>query len=358
MRLFTRRAAVSFAMGLLLTQLVTNGHADPEPAAESKDAAGGLAIQGAGSTFAAPIIKQWMEAFGAAHPELRLSYDAVGSGEGIDRFLAGTLDLAASDAPLKPAQAAGVAAGAQQIPITAGLIVLTYNLPGIESPLNMPRDVYPDIFLGRISRWDDPRIAAANPGVKLPHKLIQVVARQDSSGTTFAFTNHLGTISPDWVKGPGIGKQVDWPGGAMIARGNEGVAQRVKLTEGAIGYVEYGFAARLQLPMAWLENRAGGLIAPGPETGARALVGGSDSIPENLTVLIPDPEGARSYPIVTYTWALVYDRYPQAAKAQAIRGLLRWSLTEGQTQAQSLGYIPLPDNAVKAALAAVETIGG
>jgi len=342
--------ALSFAAGLLLAPLTGGTWA--------ADATEKLAIRGAGSTFAAPIIQQWMETFGAAHPELRLSYDAVGSGEGIDRFLAGTLELAASDAPLKPEQVAAVTAGAHQIPVTAGLIVLTYNLPGIASPLNLPRDVYPDIFLGHISRWDDPRIAAANPGVKLPHKLIQVVARQDSSGTTFAFTNHLGAINPDWVKGPGIGKQIDWPGGAMVARGNEGVAHRVKLTEGSIGYVEYGFAARLNLPMAWLENRAGGLIAPGPETGARALVGGSDSIPENLTVLIPDPEGARSYPIVTYSWALVYDRYPNAATAQAIQALLRWSLTQGQAQAESIGYIPLPANAANAALAEVETIGG
>lgn len=341
---------LSCAAALLLTPLTSR-----TSAAEATEP---LAIHGAGSTFAAPVIHKWMETFGTAHPELRLSYQAVGSGEGVDRFLAGTVDLAASDAPLKPEQVAAVAAGAHQIPVTAGMIVLTYNLPGIAAPLNLPRDVYPDIFLGRISRWDDPRIAAANPGVALPHKLIQVVARQDSSGTTFAFTNHLGAISADWVEGPGIGKRIDWPGGAMVARGNEGVAQRVKLTEGAIGYVEYGFAARLQLPMAWLENRAGGLIAPGPETGARALVGGSDSIPENLTVLIPDPEGARSYPIVTYSWALVYDRYPDAAKARAIQGLLRWSLTEGQAQAETIGYIPLPANPVQAALAEVEAIGG
>ena len=358
MHAFARIAALSLAAGLLLTQFASTGRAAEGPVTPSQDARGGLAIHGAGSTFAAPLVKKWMASFGAAHPELRLSYDAVGSGEGIDRFLAGTVDIAATDAPLKPEQATGVAAGVHQIPITAGMIVLTYNLPGIESPLNFPRDVYPDIFLGKIFRWDDPRIAAANPGVKLPPKLIQVVARQDSSGTTFAFTNHLGAISQDWAKGPGIGKQIDWPGGAMIARGNEGVAQRVKITEGSIGYVEYGFAERLHLPMAWLENRAGGLIAPGADTGSRALVGGSDTIPENLTVLIPDPEGARSYPIVTYSWALVYDRYPDSAKAQAIQGLLRWSLTEGQAQSEAMGYIPLPANAAEAALAEVETIGG
>lgn len=359
---FDRIAAVSLAIGLLLTQLAACGRAPEESANENhardKGAGGGLAIQGAGSTFAAPLFKKWMESFGAAHPELRLSYDVVGSGEGIDRFLAGTVDIAATDAPLKPEQAAGVAAGTHQIPVTAGMIVLTYNLPGVESPLNLPRDVYPDIFLGRVSRWDDPRIAAANPGVRLPPKLIQVVARQDSSGTTFAFTNHLGAISQDWAKGPGIGKQIDWPGGAMVVRGNEGVAQRVKITEGSIGYVEYGFAERLHLRMAWLENRAGGLIAPLADTGSRALAGGSDTIPENLTVLIPDPEGARSYPIVTYSWALVYDMYPDSAKAEAIQAMLRWALTDGQAQAEAMGYIPLPENAAQAALAEVEMIGG
>lgn len=318
----------------------------------------GTTLTAAGSSFAAPIFNQWIEAYIAQHPELALTYNSVGSGEGIDRFLAGTVDIGATDAPLRPEEAARVQDGVAQIPVTAGMIAIAYNLPGIRGPLNLPRDVYPDIFRGTIYRWDDPRIAVANPGMELPPKLIQVVARLDSSGTTFAFTNHLAAISEAWAKGPGIGKLIDWPGGAMVARGNEGVAGRIKLTEGSIGYVEAGFAERLQLALAWLENRAGGFVAPNVETGQRALAGGSDEIPEDLAVVITDPAGSRSYPIVTYTWALLRQRDADPDRADAVKTLLRWALTEGQSYAEALRYVPLPDNVAQAALAEIDRIGG
>jgi phosphate transport system substrate-binding protein len=313
-------------------------------------------IQGAGSSFAAPIFQRWLEIYGAQHPELVMSYESVGSGEGIDRFLAGAIDIGATDAPLRPEEAAEVGGPYLQIPATAGMIAIAYNLPGVAGPLNLPRDVYPDIFLGEISRWDDPRIAAANPGVALPAKLIQVVARQDSSGTTFAFTNHLAAISADWAAGPGVGKLLDWPGGTMVARGNEGVAGRIKITEGSIGYVEAGFAQRLHLPLAWLENRSGGFVAPNAETGQRALAGGSDAIPEDLSVVITDPPGARSYPIVTYTWALLRAGDGDDAKGNAVEELIRWVLTDGQSYADALWYVPLPDNVVQAGLAELKTL--
>lgn len=353
------KASKRFARALLAVLagglLAACGERSAEP---TQNASAGMTITGAGSSFAAPIFNKWIEVYAAKRSDLVLTYDSVGSGEGIDRFLAGTVDIGATDAPLRPEDAAAVQDGVVQIPVTAGMIAIAYNLPGIQGALNLPRDVYPDIFRGAIYRWDDPRITAANPGMELPPKLIQVVARLDSSGTTFAFTNHLAAISEPWAKGPGVGKHIDWPGGAMVARGNEGVAGRIKLTEGSIGYVEAGFAERLQLPLAWLENRAGGFIAPTVETGQRALAGGSDAIPEDLAVVITDPAGSRSYPIVTYTWALVRQRHADPAKADAIRTLLRWALSEGQTYAEALRYVPLPDNVAQAALRELERIGG
>jgi len=329
--------------------------AENEPRVSSTDDPA-MHITGAGSSFAAPMFNKWFEVYAEDHAELSLSYDSVGSGEGIDRFLAGTVDIGATDAPLRADEAAKVGGPYLQLPVTAGMIAIAYNLPGVAGPLNLPRDVYVDIFRGTLDRWDDPRIAAANPGVALPHKLIQVVARQDSSGTTFAFTNHLAAISDQWKAG--VGKLIDWPGGTMVARGNEGVAGRIKITEGSIGYVEAGFAQRLHLPLAWLENRGGGFVAPNTETGQRALAGGSDAIPEDLSVVITDPAGARSYPIVTYTWALLSSgNGDDPAKGEAIEELIRWILTDGQGYADALWYVPLPDNVVQAALAELQDAG-
>lgn len=327
-----------------------------EEAASAVPAAGVQAISAAGSSFAAPIFKHWLQVYGDARGQLALSYDSVGSGKGIERFLAGSVDLGATDAPLRPDEAAEVDGGFAQLPVTGGMIAIAYNLPGVDGPINLPRDVYPDIFLGEVYRWDDPRIAAANPGIDLPAKVIQVVARRDSSGTTFAFTNHLAAISDAWADAPGVGKKIDWPGGAMEANGNEGVAQRIKITENAIGYVEAGFAERLGLSLAWLENRAGGLVQPNVETGRRGLAGGADAPPSDLTRTIPDPRGARSYPIVTYTWALARGDYGSPEKTAAVHDLLRWILTDGQADAESLYYVPLPENLMQAALAELDAL--
>jgi phosphate transport system substrate-binding protein len=357
MHSFSHTAAMMSCAFLLLLPL---GACKPSPEGKTKavGSATELSLTFAGSTFAAPIFQRWIESYGASHPELQLSYDAVGSGEGIARFLAGTADVGVTDVPLKSAEAATVKGGVLQIPITAGMIAITYNLPGVKGPLNLPRDVYVDIFLGNIYRWDDPRLVRANPGINLPHKLIQTVARLDSSGTTFAFTNHLAAISEKWANGPGVGKVIDWPGSTMVARGNEGVAQRIKVTEGSIGYVESGFADRLRLPLSWIENAAGGFVAPTVETGQRALTGGSDAVPKDLELIITDPEGARSYPIVTYSWVLLRGRYDDPDRSAALVDMIKWALTAGQRYAEPLRYVPLPDNVAKAVLAKLSAAGG
>lgn len=301
-------------------------------------------ISGAGATFPAPLYKKWIEEYQKAHKDVEISYEAVGSGEGIKRFLKQDVDFGASDAAMSDEQMDMVARGAKLIPATAGTIVLLYNLKGLTGPLKLPREVYVGIFSGAIKVWNDPRITQANPGLNLPASDIILVARLDSSGTTFAFTNHLSAINPGWRdRGPGVGTLVQWPKNSMTARGNEGVAGRVKLTDGAIGYVEYGYAQRAGLPMAWLENKAGNFVQPAPSSGLDTLLNTQDEMPANLRMFMPDPPGKNSYPMVTYSWILLYGTYPDEKKGAVVKDFVKWGVTDGQRIAESLGYCPLPD---------------
>lgn len=294
---------------------VETGSVGQAPLADSM-----LHIQGAGATFPAPLYEKWIEVYQKNHPQVQFSYDAVGSGEGVQRFISESVDFGASDAAMNDHEMAQVKRGVWLIPVTAGMVVLAYNIWGLEGELKLGRDVCADIFLGKIKRWNDPKIQASNPDLTLPDMDITPVARLDSSGTTYAFTNHLTAISDYWRNdGPGTSKQIDWPARTMQVRGNEGVAQRIKISEGAIGYVEYGFAKRLGLPMAWLRNRAGKFVKPEAQTGEHALDSSADSFPANLRLFIPDPKGAGSYPIVSYSWLLLYDIYPNASKAAALK---------------------------------------
>ena len=208
------------------------------------------------------------------------------------------------------------------------MVVLAYNVPGLHSELKLPRDVYPAILPGQILRWDDPRIQQVNPGLSMPHLNIVIVARQDSSGTTFALTNHLAAISLAWrERGLGVGKLIEWPSGAMLASGNEGVASRIKISEGSIGYIEFGFAKRLGLPMALLQNKAGRFIAPDDAAGLQALAEASAKTPAELNQSIVDPSGADAYPIVTFSWLLLYRQYAEAEKGTAVRDFVSWGLS-------------------------------
>jgi len=299
-------------------------------------------LRGAGATFPAPLYKAWIERFQQDHRNAAIGYESIGSGEGIARFTEGGLDFAASDvaAPTTGDERSdGIGA---QFPVTAGLVTLAYNLPGVGAKLRLPRSVYADIFLGRIRRWDDPRIAAANPGARLPSRDILVGARVDSSGTTFAFTSHLATISPAWAEsGVGVGKKVNWPDFVKLARGNEGVAAQIKGSEGSIGYVEYGIARRLGLTFATLENKDGKYVAPSPEAGAASINQSSYLGLDNLKSSILDPSGAGAYPIVSYSWLILRWDYP-ADKLRLVNAFVDYILGDGQRIALELGYVPLP----------------
>jgi phosphate transport system substrate-binding protein len=241
---------------------------------------------------------------------------------------------------------------------TAGMVVLAYNVPGLQGELKLLRDVYPGILSGQIRYWDDPKIQTVNPGVGLPHRNIVIVARHDSSGTTFALTNHLAAVSLAWrEQGLGVGKLVEWPASAMLASGNEGVASRIKISEGSIGYVEYGFAKRLGLPMALLQNKAGKFVAPDDASGTQSLAEASAKTATGLNQSIVDPSGPNAYPIVTFSWLLLYRKYDDLQKRSAVRDFVAWGLSSGQAFSQKLGYLPLPGEVVASGEQALGSVG-
>ena len=295
-----------------------------------------------------------------AHPQTVVTYDSVGSGEGIRRFIGRDVkgdekvDFGASDAALQDSDIALVPEGVVMLPVTAGGVALAYNLPGVPEELKLSRRAYAGIFLGEIKNWSDPVIAAANPGVKLPKLTIVTVVRQDASGTTFAFTKHLDAISEKWRSKFGPSTLVDWPGNAMRAKGNEGVAGLLSQSIGALGYVGYEFAHKYGLRVARIENQAGNFVLPNEESLRAAL--SSAQMPENMRVFVPDPAGPEAYPIATFTWILLRKSYGDSAKAQSIRDLFAWTLGDGQQFASSLGYVPLPPEVVGKAQAALQTV--
>jgi phosphate transport system substrate-binding protein len=244
--------------------------------------------------------------------------------------------------------------GALVVPVTAGEVVIAFNLPDLGTDLRLSRETYAGIFLGTITNWSDPRIARDNPGVKLPRLTIVTVVRQDGSGTTFAFTKHLDAISDTWHTRYGAATLIDWPGRAMRASGNEGVAARIKQSVGSIGYVGFEFARRVGLQTALVQNRAGRFVAPSEQNGASAV--GEVDLPENMRAYVPDPAGRESYPIVTLSWILLRQTYRDPRMAGEVRDLLRWCLTDGQSYAAALGYIPLPRNIVDRSLAQLEKV--
>jgi phosphate transport system substrate-binding protein len=315
---------------------------------------GGIALSGAGATFPAPLYKKWLEVYRTHHPQVLVSYDPIGSGDGVQQFIAGAVDFGASDAAMTDAEMADVSRGVQLVPAVAGSVVLAYNLEGLGGPLKLTREVYVDIFLGHIKAWNDPRIQQINPNLKLPRMDIALVVRQDGSGTTYAFTNHLSAISDEWRdRGPDVGRLLQWPGNTMAARGNEGVAGRIKLSRGAMGYVEYGIARRAGLTMAWLENNAGEFVQPHGGSGLASLL--NIQMPENFRVFEPDPTGEDAYPIVTYSWLLLYRHYDET-KAAALKDYVTWCLTDGQELSESLGFVRLPPRVVSRAVRAVGSI--
>jgi phosphate transport system substrate-binding protein len=320
---------------------------------------GGILVKGAGSSFDAPLFKRWFTVYHDSHPNILVKYAAVGSGEGVRRFIGNNIspdqaiDFGASDAAMSDAQLAETNNTTLMVPVTSACVVLAYNLPGFHGDLKLSRQAYAGIFLGEIKTWNDPIIAKANPGVRLPNLTIVTIVRNDSSGTTFAFTNNLAAINDRFRSQFGPATLVNWPGNAMRANGNESVAGLIQKSEGSIGYIGYEFASRLGLDMAALENKEGDFVQPSQQSCENGLA--LAELPDNLRAFVPDPTGADSYPIVTFSWVLVRKGHEDQV-AVPLRDLLRWCLQDGQRYASQLGYVPLPQPVVEKALRAVNGI--
>jgi phosphate transport system substrate-binding protein len=310
-------------------------------------------LNGAGATFPAPLYQRWIAEFTKANPNVQINYQAVGSGTGITNFTQGIVNFAGSDAAMTDEQIAKVKQGVVLIPATAGSIVLAYNLPGVES-LKLSREAYSEIFVGKITKWNDPTIAKANEGVKLPDTAITVCERSDGSGTTFVFTKHLSAISPDFKTQVGEGTTVTWPTG-VAGKGNDGVTALIKQTPGAIGYVEYGYAKNNKLTFAQLQNKSGAFVAATAESGAATL--NSTQFPSEILRAWPsDPDAKDAYPISTFTWLLLYKKYDNKENLDVLKKFVTYGLSDGQKFADELGYIPLPKEVAAKSEAALKSV--
>ncbi len=302
-------------------------------------ALGQLLINGAGATFPNPLYSRWFQEYAKVDPSVRFNYTAIGSGGGQKQLLEQTVDFGATDSPMSEANLAKAPGKILHIPTVAGAVALTYNLPG--SPrLRLDGAAVAGIFLGRITKWNDGRLGALNPGVRLPGSDIVVVHRSDSSGTSYIFTDYLSGASKEWETRVGRNTSVKWPAG-LGALGNEGVSGQVKQLPGAIGYVELAYVRENKLPFAEIKNAAGRFIAPSLESVTEALA--AASIPDDFRFSMVNPPGERAYPIAGASWLLVYERQKDRVKGRKLVEFLNWASTKGQAMAPALDYAPLPE---------------
>jgi phosphate transport system substrate-binding protein len=341
---------VAAALSLYCTKPGSNAGADSTGASSAGSTAsaagtvsGGADLTGAGATFPYPIYSKWFSMY-AAKTSVNINYQSIGSGGGIRQLSEGTVDFGATDGPMNDAEL-GKAKGGPilHIPTVIGADVIVYNLPGVETGLKLDGGLLADIFLGKIRKWNDSRIAKDNPGVTLPDRPVLVVHRSDGSGTTYIFTDYLSTVSKDWIAGPGRGKDVQWPVG-LGGKGNEGVAGQVKQLPGAIGYVELAYAKQNRLTYASIKNASGKFVAPSVETATAAAEGVAAKLPpdSDYRLSIVNAPGENAYPISSFTWIILYQNQRDAAKGKKLVDFLKWALTEGQAQVTSLDYAPIP----------------
>ncbi|CAN5686508.1 phosphate ABC transporter substrate-binding protein PstS [soil metagenome] len=304
--------------------------------------AGAVMLTGAGATFPFPLYSKWFSTYSQSN-QVRVNYQSIGSGGGIRQLTEGTVDFGASDAPMNEEELTR-APGTLHFPTVAGAVAVTYNLPELSQPVRIDGTVLGDIFLGTITRWNDPRLQALNPGVQLPARDILVVHRTDGSGTTYVFTDYLNSASTAWQSRVGMGKAVRWPTG-LGGKGNEGVAGQVRQTPGAIGYVEQVYAQQNNLSTAAVMNRAGEFVQPTIEATVAAASAVADQLGAqgDFRVSIVNAEGAGVYPISAFTYLLIPQQIQDCTRARAMADLTRWALTDGGTMARELGFAPLPD---------------
>ena len=299
----------------------------------------------AGATFPAAIYQKWFEEYHKLHSGTEINYQSIGSGGGIAQLTGGTVDFGASDMPMTDDQLSKLKVKAFHFPSVLGAVVPTYNVPGVAADLKFTPETLAGIFLGTIAKWNDPRLAKDNPGVKFPNEDIQVIHRSDGSGTTFVWTDYLSKVSPEWKSKVGANTSVSWPVG-LGGRGNEGVAGLLKQTPYSIGYVELVWAAQNKLTIGLVKNASGNFVKASVESVTEAAAGAAKEIPADFRISITNAPGKQAFPISSFTYLLIPSQIPDAAKGDAIKGFLQWMLADGQKYAAGLFYAPLPKEIV------------
>src|SRR5438874_10398323 len=318
----------------------------------SANASAQMMINGAGATFPYPIYSKWFDEYAKVDPSVRFNYQSIGSGGGQKQILSQTVDFGASDGPMSDDNLAKAPGKLLHIPTVAGAVVVTYKLPG-NPALKLDRDTIAGMYLGQIKKWNDAKLAALNPGVKLPDQDIVVVHRSDGSGTTFIFTDYLSKISSEWKSKAGNNTSVNWPVG-IGGKGNEGVSGQVKQTPGAVGYVELIYAIQNKMPYADVKNSAGEFVKATPDSVTAALA--TAQIPDDFRFSMTNAPGKDAYPICGATWLLVYEQQKDPAKGKKLVEFLKWAATKGEAMAKTLDYAPLPENIQQRVLNRVEQI--
>lgn len=312
-------------------------------------------INGAGATFPYPLYAKWFSEYAKVNSAVKFNYQSIGSGGGIKQINARTVDFGASDKVLSDAELKAAPGELLHIPTVMGAVVVTYNIPGVTKGLRLTPETLTNIYLGKITKWNDPKLTKDNPKVALPNAPIVVVHRTDGSGTTSIFTNYLSKVSPEWQKAVGTGTSVRWPVG-LGGKGNEGVAGQIKNTKYSIGYVELAYATENKLAFADLKNKAGQFVTPSIASTSAAAAGAAKSMPKDYRVDLVNQPGKNAYPIAGFTWLLVYKKQADKVKGKALVDFLRWELAKGQKMAPALLYAPLPANVNAMVVKTISTI--
>jgi len=314
-----------------------------------------MQINGAGATFPYPIYSKWFSEYNKLHPDVQINYQSIGSGGGIRQITNQTVFFGATDGPMTPEQLGNAPGAILHFPTVLGAVVPVYNIPGTTAALKFTGPLLADIYLGRITKWNDPAIATLNAGVQLPATDITVVHRSDGSGTTYIFVDYLSKVSPAWQKTVGVATSVRWPAG-VGGKGNEGVAGLVSQTPGAIGYVELIYALQNTISYGAVQNSAGAFVKASTASVTAAAAAAKDAMPKDFRVSITNPPGEDAYPIASFTWMLFYENPTDKASARVMVDFMKWALTKGQAFAADLGYAPLPASVVELEMAALDRI--
>ncbi len=311
-------------------------------------------LNGAGATFPNPIYQKWFSEYNKLHPEVQINYQSIGSGGGIRQVLAGTVDFGASDGPMTDEQLAQAKVKLLHIPTVMGAVVPAYNIPGVSGEIKFTPDVLADIFLGKITNWNNPAIAKVNPGMKFPDQAVIVVHRSDGSGTTYIWTDYLSKISKTWETTVGKGTSVKWPIG-LGGKGNEGVAGQVRQLQGSIGYVELIYAVQNNIPYGSVRNAAGSFIKASLD-GVTEAAASAKSMPADFRVSITNAPGKTAYPISSFTWMLVPVQGKDPQRGKILADFLGWMVTDGQKMTAQLTYAPLPESVAEKVKAAIKQV--